>query len=71
MLAQRIDVDFFDDDHVLAIFVEDGVTDNITNSLFVAFGEENQGLKRETMCRSFLIAITRFPCSLNSLSVLV
>ena len=54
MLAQGVDVDFFDDDHVLAIFVEDGITDHIPDGLFVAFGKENQCLKRNKIryCRS-------------------
>ena len=41
MFAERIDIDLFDDDHILAFFVKDCITDNIPNGLFVAFCEKD------------------------------
>jgi len=40
MFAERIDINFFDDNHIFTIFIEYCITNNITNVLFVAFGKK-------------------------------
>ena len=48
MFAERVDVDLFDDDHVLAVLIENGIADHIANRLFVTFGEKDQCLRMNT-----------------------
>ena len=48
MFAERVDIDLFDDDHVFAVLVENGIADHLANRLFVTFGEEDQRLRMST-----------------------
>lgn len=45
MLAERIDIDFFHYNHIFAIFIEYGITNNIAYCLFITLCEENQCLE--------------------------
>lgn len=43
MLAQREDLDIFDDDELIMIFVEDSSIDQITDILLIAFSKVKHG----------------------------
>lgn len=44
VLAERKHLNIFDDDQLIVVFVEDCTIDEIAHILFIAFGEEHQGL---------------------------
>ena len=46
MFAERINVDFFHHHHIFTVFIENGITNDITNGVFVTFCKENQCLKK-------------------------
>ena len=50
MFAERMNVDAFHDDHIIALLVENRISDNVSNRLFVPFGEEQHRFGRSFRC---------------------
>jgi hypothetical protein len=50
MFTKRINVNVLDDNHIVALFIENGVAHNIADRLLIAFGKEQYRFRGTLWC---------------------